>query len=241
MSDARYPSGDTSNDVLIRLEAEHSTNSLSYRIVAQSDLDVRDLQNAPSISMSHYITDSDQAKLLTTVSIYSQRGENSDQMPLLYMNDVAFFVWKKMGKKPNVIGSKFRPPSTASLSFGVPFTELHFDCSGRKVSRLSMRDTSRCQSIASITLESRPFSLTSVGPRGVQPDRPAWQSDSSARPKAAFSASEASRPLARQTSTIPCPPPIADGSTTRPSGLHPRCFSIRGDKQETPKAVFHAR
>jgi hypothetical protein len=119
MSDARYPSGDTSNDVLIRLEAEHSTNSLNYRIVAQSDLDVRDLQNAPSISMSHYITDSDQAKLLTTVSIYSQRGENSDQMRLLYLNDVAFFVWKKMGKKPNVIGSKFRPPSTALLSFGV--------------------------------------------------------------------------------------------------------------------------
>jgi hypothetical protein len=100
MSDARYPSGDTSNDVLIRLEAEHSTNSLNYRIVAQSDLDVRDLQNAPSISMSHYITDSDQAKLLTTVSIYSQRGENSDQMRLLYL-------------------TKFRPPSTALLSFGV--------------------------------------------------------------------------------------------------------------------------
>jgi hypothetical protein len=123
MSDARYPSGDTSNDVLFRLEAEHSTNSLNYRIIAQSDSDVRDLQNAPSISMSHYITKSDQVKLLTTVSIYSQRGENSDQIRLLYMNDVAFFVWKTMGKKPNVIGSQFRPPPTALLTFGIPFSE----------------------------------------------------------------------------------------------------------------------
>jgi hypothetical protein len=123
MSDARYPSGDTSNDVLFRLEAEHLTNSLNYRIIAQSDSDVRDVQNAPSISMSHYISESDQVKLLTTVSIYSQRGENSDQTRLLYMNDVAFFVWKTMGKKPNVIGSQFRPPSTALLTFGIPFSE----------------------------------------------------------------------------------------------------------------------
>ena len=36
MNDVRSPSGDTSNDVLFRLEAMHLTDSLNYRIIAQS-------------------------------------------------------------------------------------------------------------------------------------------------------------------------------------------------------------
>ena len=123
MNDARSPSGDTSNDVLFRLEAMHLTDSLNYRIIAQSEGEVRDIQNAPAISMSYFITESNQTNLLTTLSIYSQRGETSDQVRLLYMNDVAFSVWKALGKEPKVIGSQHRPPSTALLTFGIPFSD----------------------------------------------------------------------------------------------------------------------
>jgi hypothetical protein len=113
MNDARSPSGDTSNDVLFRLEAMHLTDSLNYRIIAQSEGEVRDIQNAPAISMSYFITESNQTKLLTTLSIYSQRGETSDQVRLLYMNDVAFSVWKAMGKELSArnIGHHRRPCS----------------------------------------------------------------------------------------------------------------------------------
>jgi hypothetical protein len=123
MDDTRSPSGDTSNDVLFRLEALHSTDTLNYRIIAQNEGEVRDIQNAPAISMSSFITESDQTKLLRTLSIYSQRGETSDQVRLLYMNNVAFSVWKAMGKEPKVIGSQHRPPSTAQLTFGMPYSE----------------------------------------------------------------------------------------------------------------------
>jgi hypothetical protein len=44
-------------------------------------------------------------------------------MRLLYMNDVAFSVWKAMGKELNVIGSQHRPPLTALLTFGIPFSD----------------------------------------------------------------------------------------------------------------------
>jgi hypothetical protein len=123
MDDSRSPSGDTSNDVLFRLQALHSTDTLNYRIIAQSESEVRDIQNAPAISMSYFITQSDQTKLLTTLSIYSQRGKTRDQVRLLYMNAVAFSIWKAMGKEPKVVGSQHRPPSTALLAFGIPFSE----------------------------------------------------------------------------------------------------------------------
>src|SRR5260370_37601106 len=123
MNDTRSPSGDTSNDVLFRLEALHSTDTLNYRIIAQSETEVRDIQNAPAISMSSFITESDQTKLLRTLSIYSQRGETSDQVRLLYMNEVAFSVGKAMGKEPKVIGSQHRPPATPVLACGTPSTD----------------------------------------------------------------------------------------------------------------------
>ena len=123
MNDVPSASGDTSNDVLFRLEAMHLTDSMNYRIIAQSESEVRDIQNAPAISMSYFITESGQTKLLRTVSIYSQRGETRDQVRLLYMNDAAFSVWKAMGKEPTVIGSRHRPPPMALLAFGTPFSE----------------------------------------------------------------------------------------------------------------------
>ena len=75
---------------LFRLKAMNLSDSMNYRIIAQSESEVRDIQNAPAISMSYFITESEQTKLLRTVSIYSQRGETSDQVRLLYMNDAAF-------------------------------------------------------------------------------------------------------------------------------------------------------
>jgi hypothetical protein len=79
--------------------------------------------NAPAISMGQYQIESDQVKLLTTISIYAQHGESRDQMRLPYMNAPALLIWKAMGKQPKLIGSLHRPPKTALLAFGVPFSE----------------------------------------------------------------------------------------------------------------------
>jgi hypothetical protein len=57
MTNPQYQSVDTSNDVLSRLEGGHPQTSLDYWVIAQSDLEVRDLQNAPAISMSTFISD----------------------------------------------------------------------------------------------------------------------------------------------------------------------------------------
>ena len=45
MTSPQYQSGDTSNDVLFRLDAIHPQHSLNYRIIAQSELEVQDVQN----------------------------------------------------------------------------------------------------------------------------------------------------------------------------------------------------
>jgi hypothetical protein len=98
-------------------------HSLNYVVVAQSDEEVGDIQNAPAMSMAEFLIDTDQANLLTALSIYSQRGTSKDRIRLLYMNSVAFSLWEAMNKCPTVIGSQHRPPVTALLTFGVPFSE----------------------------------------------------------------------------------------------------------------------
>jgi hypothetical protein len=113
----------TSNDLLRELAAKQTTVALNYQIVAQSVEDVRNVDNAPAVSVAPYLIESGQTRLLTTISIYSLRGENRDQVRLLYMNAAALRVWKEMGKVPTVIGSKSRPPHAALLAFGVPFSE----------------------------------------------------------------------------------------------------------------------
>jgi len=123
MNNPEYPFGHTSNDLLFSLEGENSRKTLNYEIVAQSVEEVQDIQNAPAISMGPYLIDSEQVQLLTTISIYAQRGEVREQVRLLYMNAVALRIWKAMGKQPNVIGARHRPPKTAQLAFGVPFSE----------------------------------------------------------------------------------------------------------------------
>ena len=123
MDSSRKSAAYTSNDLLISLDPTRSRMALNYEIIAQNAEEVRDIQNAPSISMGPYLIVSEQTKLLTTISIYAQRGENRDQTRLLYMNAAALLVWKAMGKQPKLIGSLHRPPKTALLAFGVPFSE----------------------------------------------------------------------------------------------------------------------
>lgn len=118
-----YPSSHTSNDLLLSLDGKHPQRLLNYKIVAQSAEEVENVQNAPAVSMGPYLIDSGQTHLLTTISIYSQRGEDREQVRLLYMNAAALLIWKAMGKRPNLIGARHRPPQTALLMFGVPFSD----------------------------------------------------------------------------------------------------------------------
>jgi hypothetical protein len=123
MDGPEYLSSYTSNDLLFSLDGGHSRRSLNYEIVAQSAEEVQDTQNAPSVSMGSYLIESGQTQLLTTISIYIERGESREQVRLLYMNAVALWVWKAMGKKPSLIGAQHRPSRTSLLTFGVPFSE----------------------------------------------------------------------------------------------------------------------
>jgi hypothetical protein len=95
----------------------------NYEIVAQSLEEVRDIQNAPPVSMGAYLVKSGQTKLFNKISIYSKRGDSLEQVRLLYMNADALLIWKAMGKRPTLIGSQHRPPQTALLAYGVPFSE----------------------------------------------------------------------------------------------------------------------
>jgi hypothetical protein len=123
MNNSEYPDAHTSNDLLFDLDPERLRAPLNYEIVAQSAEEVQDLQNAPAISMGQYLIDSEQVKLLTTISIYAQHGESRDQVRLLYMNAPALLIWKAMGRQPTLLGFLHRPPKTALLAFGVPFSE----------------------------------------------------------------------------------------------------------------------
>lgn len=123
MGNSKYPAAHTTNDLLFDLDPGRSRTALNYEIVAQSAEEVQDIQNAPAISMGQYLIESDQVKLLTTISIYAQHGESRDQVRLLYMNAAALLIWKAMGKQPKLIGFLHRPPKTALLAFGVPFSE----------------------------------------------------------------------------------------------------------------------
>jgi len=123
MSIPRYDSGPTSNDLLERRIAENTLPAPNYQIVAQSADDVQNVENAPAVSMGPYLTRSGQRRLLATISIYSLRGECREQIRLLYMNPAAIRVWEEMGKTPRIIGARVRPPHTALLTFGVPFSK----------------------------------------------------------------------------------------------------------------------
>jgi hypothetical protein len=109
----------TSNDLLFRLQSKH----LRYSVIAQNAEEVRDIQNSPSVSMELYLISSEQTHLWTTLSVYTLLDESREQVRLLYMNATALRIWKAMGKQVCLIGAEHRPPHTALLAFGVPFSE----------------------------------------------------------------------------------------------------------------------
>ena len=112
----------TSNDLLGRLMARHVPAAPNYQVISQSVEDVRNIENAPAVSMAPYLLESGQTNLLRTISIYSLRGESREQVRLLYMNAAAIQVWKEMGKAHKIIGAQTRPPRSALLALGVPFS-----------------------------------------------------------------------------------------------------------------------
>ena len=96
---------------------------MSYQILSLTAAEIADLGNAPAIAIAPYLLETRQTRLLRVISIYSKRGDSRDRFRLLYMNAPALALWREMGKRTNVIGEAKRPPSSAALVFGVPFSE----------------------------------------------------------------------------------------------------------------------
>jgi hypothetical protein len=113
----------TSNDLLLLLTSQHQQNAFTYGTIAQTASEVQDVQNSPAISMGPYLIISGQTALLRSISVYSERGKSREQVRLLYMNAVALGVWRAMGKRTHIIDAQKRPPRTAQLAYGVPFSE----------------------------------------------------------------------------------------------------------------------
>ena len=99
------------------------TESLNYTVVAQNADEVNDIQNAPAVSMARFLAEHERMALLPTISIYAERGSDRTQVRLLYMNAAALRIWKEMGMHPTELGMRHRPARTATLAFGVPFSE----------------------------------------------------------------------------------------------------------------------
>jgi len=112
----------TSDDLLRRPTEKCDPMPAGYHIVAQSAEEIQNLENAPALSMQRYLEESGNTSLLRIISVYSLRGESREQIRLLYMNAPAIRVWRQMGRVPKIIGSQTRPPHSALLAFGVPFS-----------------------------------------------------------------------------------------------------------------------
>ena len=123
ITNQQFPASHTSNDLWSRLDAMQPPAAMNYEVVAQNADEVQDLENAPPFSIGRYLVSSGQMHLMTVISIYSERGASRDQVRLLYMNASALLVWRAMGRTPTVIGAQHRPPRTALLMYGVPFSD----------------------------------------------------------------------------------------------------------------------
>jgi len=96
---------------------------MSYHILSLTAAEVGDLGNAPAVAITPYLLETEQTPLLRVISIYAQKGDSRDRFRFLYMNAPALALWNEMGKVANVIGQAKRPPLSAALIFGVPFSE----------------------------------------------------------------------------------------------------------------------
>ena len=52
---------------------------MNYTAISQNAEEVGNIQNAPSVSMGQYLISSEQTRLLTTLSVYSLRGNSREQ------------------------------------------------------------------------------------------------------------------------------------------------------------------
>ena len=75
---------------------------MPYHLITQSAQEVMRPENSPARNMSEYLEQTSQNGLVSTISVYSQRGETAEQLRLYYMNDVALNLWRKMGHSPEV-------------------------------------------------------------------------------------------------------------------------------------------
>jgi hypothetical protein len=75
-------SGLPPDDLVSEACLRNSPVALSYQIVAQSLEEVRNIQNAPAVSMAPYLLASGKIRLLTTISVYSLQGESREQIAL---------------------------------------------------------------------------------------------------------------------------------------------------------------
>ena len=94
----------------------------NYWVVRQGVDEVRDPEGAPAVSMGAYLVETGQEDLFREISIYVERGATRDEVRRLYMNAVAMRIWRDMGRSPDVMGRRHRPPPTALLAYGVPFS-----------------------------------------------------------------------------------------------------------------------
>jgi hypothetical protein len=96
---------------------------MSYDVLFQTVAEVADLNNAPAIAIGPYLLKTKQSRLLQVISIYAKRGDSLERLRLLYMNAPALALWREMGKAANVVDRTKRPPPSATLAFGVAFSE----------------------------------------------------------------------------------------------------------------------
>ena len=97
--------------------------AMNYTVIAQSRDEMLQPDNAPSLTMWPYLLQTSQEPLLRTLSVYTDKGSSREQARIFYMNTVALTLWRAMGRTPTVLSEQHRPPKTAVLAFGVPFSE----------------------------------------------------------------------------------------------------------------------
>ena len=92
---------------------------MHYNIIAQS---ADDIHRFFSIEMRSYLQNAAQTQLMSHISVYIAKGRTRGRSCLLYMNPVAFGVWTAMKKAGTIVGHVNRPPQSARLVFGTPFS-----------------------------------------------------------------------------------------------------------------------
>ena len=112
-----------SNQLALHVVVNGHIASANYTVVAQNRDEMMVPENSPSVSMWPYLLNSSQPRRLNHISVYTGRGTSRDQSRLLYMNADALSVWREMGMRVTIIGESHRPPPSAMLSFGMPFSE----------------------------------------------------------------------------------------------------------------------